>query len=172
MTRTSLRVAALAATLTASLAIVGCDQDSHEHHHMTHTEKKMGEASLYDRLGGEPAIKAVCDDFVQRAATDPKVDFFRKNVPGYTPWTPTDQELATFKLHLYQFVEMAAGGPQKYEGKDMKTTHKGMKITQGQFDALAGDLKASLDKFHVPAKEQGELLKAVAGTAPDIVEVP
>lgn len=163
-------------------AVVGCDDDKkmdqksdmHMHSGMK-SDMKMGKAdpnSLYMRLGGEPAITAVCDDFVGRAASDPKVNFFRKGVPGAKEWQPTPEELATFKKHLVQFVEMAAGGPQMYEGRDMKTVHKGMKITSSEFDALAADLSASLDKFNVPAREKGELLSAVAGTKKDIVEKP
>ena len=127
--------------------------------------------SLYERLGGEPAIKAVCADFVGRAAADPNVNFFRKDVPGYPEWKPSAEELDAFNKHLVEFVEMAAGGPQKYEGRSMKDVHKGMKITEAQFNAIAGDLAASLDKFKVPAKEKGELLAAVAGTKGDIVEM-
>jgi hemoglobin len=131
----------------------------------------MGEKSLYERLGGEPAIAAVCKDFVERAAGDPKVNFFRKDVPGATAWNPSPEDLATFQTHLVQFVCVAAGGPQRYEGRSMKAAHRGMKITESQFNALAADLAASLDAFNVPAKEKGELLNAVAGTKKDIVEV-
>ena len=130
-----------------------------------------GKKSLYDRLGGEPAITAVCDDFIDRAAKNPKVNFFRKDVPGYPEWKPSPAELATFRKHLIQFVEVAAGGPQKYEGRSMKEVHKGQKITSAQFDAAAADLAASLDKFKVPAAEKNELLTAVAGTKKDIVEI-
>ncbi len=130
----------------------------------------MGEKSLYERLGGEPAITAVCNDFVARAASDPKVNFFRKEIPGAMEWKPTPEDLAMFKKHLVQFVCMAAGGPQQYEGRSMKSTHRGMKITESEFNALAADLAASLDTFNVPAKEKGELLGAVAATKKDIVE--
>ena len=130
-----------------------------------------GEKSLYERLGGEPAIRAVCDDFVARAASNPDVNFFRKNVPGAQEWKPSDEELATFKRRLVQFVSMAAGGPQKYEGASMKEAHKGMKITEKEFNAIAGDLKASLEKFKVPEREKNELLARVAATKADMVEV-
>jgi hemoglobin len=126
------------------------------------------EKSLYERLGGEAAIKAVVDYFVGRAAGDPKVNFTRKGTNA--EWKATPENVAHLKQGLVDFVGMATGGPQKYTGHSMKDVHKGMQITQEEFNALAADLKATLDKFKVPAKEQGELLKAVAGTAPDIVE--
>lgn len=126
------------------------------------------EKSLYDRLGGEAAIKAVVDDFVARAAGDPKVNFTRKGTD--VEWQATPDNVAKLKKHLVQLVGMVTGGPQKYEGRSMKEAHQGMKITDAEFDALAADLKATLDKFKVPAREQMELLKIVGSTRGDIVE--
>ena len=131
-------------------------------------ETRPSERSLYERLGGEAAIKAVVDDFVGRAAANEKVNFTRKGTPA--EWKPTPEGIDHLKKMLVELVGMVTGGPEKYTGRDMKATHKGMMISQAEFDALAGDLKATLDKFKVPAKEQDELLKIVASTAPDIVE--
>jgi hemoglobin len=128
------------------------------------------EKSLYERLGGEAAVKAVVEDFVERAAANPKVNFTRKGTPN--EWKPTPDGLTRLKQMLVDFVGSATGGPQKYTGKSMKDAHQGMQITADEFNALAADLKASLDKFNVPAKEQDELLKAVAGTAKDIITEP
>jgi len=130
--------------------------------------KEASGQSLYTRLGGEKAITAVVDDFVPRAASDPKVNFVRKGTPK--EWQPTAENVARLKKGLVQFIGMATGGPMKYEGRDMKSLHAGMKITNAEFDALAADLKASLVKLNVPAKERDELLGVVASTRKDIVE--
>ena len=125
--------------------------------------------SLYERLGGEPAITAVIDEFVARAASDPAVNFVRKGKKR--TWDPTPENVAKLKKHLVQFVASVAGGPQTYEGKDMAAAHRDMEITDAEFDAIAADLKASLDKFNVPAKEENELLTAVGTLRGSIVEV-
>jgi hemoglobin len=52
----------------------------------------------------------------------------------------------------------------------MKEAHKGMKITDAEFDALADVLVATLKKNKVPQTEIDELVKIVASTKPDIVE--
>jgi hemoglobin len=122
------------------------------------------EKSLYERLGGEPAITAVVDDLTSRAAANPKVNFLRGGKFASI-------DVPRFKKHLVNMVAAATGGPQKYTGRDMKTVHKGMSISDAEFDALAEDLVASLDKFKVPSREKGELLKIVASTRADIVEV-
>jgi hemoglobin len=124
--------------------------------------------SLYDRLGGEAAISAVVEDFVGRAAGNPEVNFTRKGTAS--EWQATDENVALLKKRLVQFVWMATGGPQKYEGRDMKTAHKGMAISNEEFDALGSDLAASLDKFKVPKQEKDELLAIVETTRASMIE--
>jgi truncated hemoglobin YjbI len=124
--------------------------------------------SLYERLGGEPAVKAVVDDFVGRAASNPKVNFTRKGTA--VEWEASPENVARLKKLLIELIGSATGGPQKYTGRDMKSSHKGMMITEAEFGALAGDLKATLDKFKVPQAEQDELFKIVGSTKGDIVE--
>jgi len=126
------------------------------------------ERTLYDRLGGENAIRAVIDDFVARAADDPKVNFTRKGTAA--EWKPTPEAVDHLKKMLVDLTVQATGGPQRYKGKDLKESHRDMRITQDEFDASVADLKASLDKFNVGAREQDELLAIVKSKAGDIVE--
>lgn len=136
--------------------------------HSAAMKDQDGAKPLYERLGGEAAIKAVVDDFVGRAAEDPKVNFPRKGTS--MEWTPSPDNVAKLKSHLVQFISMATGGPKKYEGRGMKPAHSGMGITEAEFGALAVDLIASLDKFKVPQKEKDELISIVSSTKKDIVE--
>jgi hemoglobin len=119
----------------------------------------MGE-SLYERLGGRDAITAVVDDFVARCAADGRINgkFARTDIPR-------------LKAGLVDQVSEAAGGPFTYSGRDMRTTHDGMAVTGGEFDALVADLVATLDQFGVGEAEKGELLGALAPMRADIVEV-
>jgi len=116
------------------------------------------EASLYDRLGGKPAITAVVDDFVGNVAGDSRINgyFARANVPH-------------LKAMLVDQICEASGGPCKYAGRDMKSAHAGMGIGDPQFNALVEDLVKSLDKFKVPAREKNELLAALGSMKGDIV---
>lgn len=115
--------------------------------------------SLYDRLGGKPAISAVVDEFVANVAADTRIN---------ARFATTD--IARLKGHLVDQVCMATGGPCQYKGRDMKTTHAGMRITNDDFGALVEDLVAALDRLKVPAKEKGELLGLLGPMKKDIVE--
>ena len=121
--------------------------------------------SLYDRIGGAPALRAVVDDFVAAAAADPKVNFTRNGA-----WQASDAAVSALKEHLVDFMAQALGGPKNYTGRSMKEAHKGMGITQAEFDALAGHLKGTLAKHKVPAAEVSEIMAIAASTAPDMVE--
>lgn len=144
----------------------------------TETANKEENATLYERLGGEPGLTRIVDDFVARALQDPRVNWSREGV-GPTgllarwnrvePWQATEQNVARLKKHMVQFFSLATGGPPRYEGKEMKAAHAGMQIENSQFDAAVGDLKASLDRLQVGEKEQKQLLAIVESTRPQVV---
>ena len=114
--------------------------------------------SLYERLGGLPAITAVVKDFVGNVAADDRINaaFINANIPN-------------LESKLVDQICQATGGPCTYTGGDMKTVHTGMKITEEAFNAMVEDLVVSLDKFKVGEREQNELLGALGSMKPDIV---
>ncbi len=113
------------------------------------------------------AAGKVVDDFVNAAGSDPiKINFWRD--PTHVP---SKEDVAALKTNLVAFVSSATKGPINYTGKDMKDAHKGMKITDAQFDACAADLKAALEKNGVKADDVKAVMAAVEGTRKDIVEV-
>lgn len=148
----------------------------------TGTTKKpaqaTGKLSLFDRLGGEAGISNIVADFLPRAMQDPRVNWDRKGVTqgGLSfhhgkseTWNPTPQNVTHLETHMVQFLALATGGPAHYEGKEIQSGHASMHISNPEFDAAIGDLKASLDKMKVPNSEQKELLAIVESTRPQIV---
>jgi len=123
---------------------------------------------LWERLGGEPMVTLMVDDFVSRVSKNANVNFSRKGEAKEWPGTPV--EVTALKKQLVQWISSVTGGPLKYTGKSIKDAHIGMKVTNGQFTALVLDLKASLDLCKVNQAEQEELLSIVSGFRKDIVE--
>jgi hemoglobin len=133
---------------------------------------------LYDRLGGSVGVKLIVDDFVPRLLDDPRVNFTRAGVKhgGFSihfnqseQWNPTPENVETVKRHFEEFVALATGGPSQYTGKDIKSAHANMHITNPEFDAAMGDLKATLDKLQIANQEQKELLAVIETTREQIV---
>lgn len=124
--------------------------------------------SLWSRLGGEPMVALIIDDFVSRAMRNPAVNFSRKN--SGKEWRGSPVEINYLKRRILLYVSSITDGPHPYDGKSMKEVHAGMKITEAEFKALADDLKASLDLMKIASPEQAELLKLVNGIKKDVVE--
>jgi len=137
-----------------------------------------GKLTLFDRLGGEKGITAIIEDFTPRAIQDPRVNWERKGAKSTgslfrreksNAWSSTPESISRLNKHLIQFIALATGGPAHYDGKEIKSAHAGMHVTNAEFDAAVGDLKASLDKLQIPNKEQKELLSVIESTRPLIV---
>ncbi len=148
-------------------------------------EAKASEASagvrerqtLFERLGGAEGLRAIAADFLPRAIQDPRVDWSRAAVkrggwPGRKappPWDATDEAVALLSERFVQFLALATGGPARYDGRDLEAVHGAMRISNPEFDAVLGDLKASLDKLGIADQEQKELLAILESTRPQIV---
>ena len=139
----------MAVFVTASLGLVGIPN-------VVQAEQTK---ALYDRLGGMTAITAVVDEFVNRLVADSKVNgrFGSTNVER-------------FKTLNAELVCMATGGPCQYSGRDMKATHNGMRISEKEFNIVAGHLTSTLKKFKVPKQETKELMGIIGSLKKDIVE--
>jgi hemoglobin len=141
--RTGASMAAVAAVLFACLAA---------------NTSANAQASLYDRLGGQPAITAVVDDFIKNVAADKRINAF---------FAHTD--IPQFRQKLIDFFCVGTGGPCVYMGRDMKIAHAGMGVRSRDFNALVADLGKTLKKFKVPAHEQTELVAILGPMKKDIV---
>lgn len=123
--------------------------------------------ALWFRLGGEPAVKAIVDDFFDACLKDPKINFsrggkFKLDAP----------EIARQKRLLLELFSLLTGGPLEYSGKrNLKEAHAGMQISDAEFDAMAAQLRQTLEKHKVDKRDAGELLKLFEATRAVIVEV-
>ena len=118
--------------------------------------------TLYERLGGYDAISAVANDLLRRLQGDSRLARF---------WQHRGEDgVKREKQFLIDFLCSSAGGPPYYTGRDMKTSHKGMKISESDWSAFLGHLNATLEAFQVPQAEREEVVAFVQSTKPDIVE--
>lgn len=120
--------------------------------------------SLYKRLGGYDALAAVTDDFIGRLATD-------KTLGRFFVGASDNSKMRIRQLVLDQLCA-ATGGPCVYIGRDMKTAHKGMGITEEDWNIAVKHLVATMTKFKVPEREQKEVAGALTTLKADIVEKP
>src|SRR3984893_8505578 len=122
------------------------------------TDKK----NLYERLGGYDAIAAVANDLLPRLRSDPQLGRF---------WAHRGEDgIMREKQLLIDFLCASAGGPMYYRGRDMTLTHKGMRISESDWNGFLGHADAALAKFQVPDAEKSEVVGFVQSLKKECVE--
>src|SRR5215469_3949914 len=116
------------------------------------------EVSIYEAIGGEPALVAVVDDFYDRVVGDPQLESFFAGV-----------NMPKLKGRQVEFFAAALGGPDVYQGPSMRDAHIGRGITQADFDKVAYHLTDALAAAGVPAQTIGQIAAAVSPLADEIV---
>jgi len=117
--------------------------------------------SLYERVGGDPAIRAVMEGLYARIVGDPELApiFERVNIERHS-------------RRAAAFVAAATGGPTPWAGRDMETAHRALHVTNEQFDRVAVHLNDTLAAMSVPEPLAGELLILVGSLRAQIVGSP
>lgn len=113
---------------------------------------------LYDRLGGQPAMIAVVDDFMQNVSADPRIA--RRFNGADTP---------QFRAALVDQLCVSTGGPCHYKGPSMKEAHSALGISDAEFNAMVQDLRRALARRDVPVDTQVEFATALEPLRDDVV---
>lgn len=120
--------------------------------------------TLYQRLGGYDAISAVTADLMQRIKADSELGrYYRYR---------GDDGIQREEQLLVDFLSSCAGGPMYYTGRDMKTLHEGMKLSERDWSALLRHLHDTLEAFEVSRAEADDVVAFIQSTKSSIVEVP
>jgi hemoglobin len=123
------------------------------------TSSAVAEERLFFRIGGEAKLKAAVDELVDVILKDERINF-----------AFADTDLSKFKHLLYtQLCELAAG-PCIYDGRDMRTAHQRLPLTNAHFNALTEDLYIALDRVGVSYRLQNELIALLAPMQRDVVK--
>ncbi len=118
------------------------------------------EATLYERLGGRPAIEAIASDIF---------DNHTRNDTIKTRYADSDP--AEVKRLVAEMCCAGFGGPETYTGRDMVTAHKGMNINEAEFIAVVDDVLAALDSNNVGQREKDEILCILYSMKAEIVHL-
>ena len=116
--------------------------------------------TVFDRLGGHEAVESVVNDFYDRVLTDERVIHHFE-----------DSDTTEPRAHQVQFISAVTGGPVEYSGVDMREAHRGMGITDIEFDVIAGHLDTALAENDVSDGDRQQILATVEELRPEIVEI-
>lgn len=122
----------------------------------------MNQKSLYERLGGYDGITAFVSDLLPRLQGDSQLGRFWQN--------RSDDGIAREKQLLIDYLCSNSGGPMYYTGRDMKTSHKGMKISESDWSIFLEHAGATMEALQVPQQESDDVVAFVLSLKVDIVD--
>ncbi|MHA6249566.1 group I truncated hemoglobin [Pontibacter sp. CAU 1760] len=134
---------------------------------MKDTDASHTAPSLYERLGKKEGISAIVDDVVEAHMNNPIVK------ARFLPYRDKEKEgtLKAVKAHTVDFFCSGTGGLEQYTGRDMRTTHRGMNISEQEFMAVLDDILMVLDKHHVDPDTRKEVLAIIYSLKDDVMHV-
>jgi hemoglobin len=115
--------------------------------------------TLYESMGGETVLRSAVDHFADNVQTDDRINF-----------TFAEADMLKFKKLIFEQLCNLSGGPCKYTGRDMRTSHAKLNINNAEFNALAEDLYIALDQAGVPYRLQNKLMALLAPMQHQIVK--
>jgi hemoglobin len=120
------------------------------------------EPSLYRRMGGYDLIAAAIDGMLMRMRGDPQFARFSMG--------RSEDSLRRARQFLVDQLCALAGGPCLYTGRDMKTSHKGLGITESDWQTTVKYMRDSMTELNIPQREQDEVITLWTGYKDEIVE--
>jgi len=117
--------------------------------------------SLYDEIGGEASIDAALDKFYPKILGDARVSFLFEGI-----------DMARLKKHARAFLTMAFGGPNRYEGRDLRAAHaraRGQGLNEPLFEVFMGHFRSTLQELGVPQPKISEIVSIAEGGRNDVL---
>ena len=114
-------------------------------------------SSLYDDLGGSAGIRRI---------VDAEMAYHLKNPRIKAQFDDTD--IDRLKDQLVIFICQVTGGPCRYKGHDLRTVHKGMHLTDADFNASVEDMQHAMDDLGIAYSLQNRLLARLAPFERDV----
>jgi hemoglobin len=116
------------------------------------TPSTIPSTSLYERLGEEKGITELVDEVVEAHLKNPIIS------ARFAPYKDKPERLAKIKGHTVMFFCMGSGGPQKYAGRDLPSTHGGMNISATEYMAVVDDILMVCENRKIDEQSRKDVL--------------
>lgn len=126
--------------------------------HVLNQEEDITMSSLFERIGGEAAVNAAVDIFYGKVLADDRINSFFENL-----------DMVAQANKQKAFLTVAFGGPNNYTGKDMRTGHAHLGLTDEHFDAVVENLAATLTELGVSESDIQEVAAIAESTRADVL---
>jgi hemoglobin len=117
-------------------------------------------STLYERLGGADGIRAIASDLVDAHIKNPTIGQRFQAI-----------DVAVSKQHAFEFFCMGSGGSEPYTGRDLRSVHGGMNVSEEEFVATVDDLMMVLDRHGIGEREKQEVLYIFFSLKGDVIRI-
>ena len=114
--------------------------------------------TLYQRLGEEPGLRKIVNDVLDKNLNNPRIGHYFKKI-----------DMPKLKQLVFEFFSMGIGGPHLYTGRDMRTAHTGMNISEEDFESANEDTILALDENGVGPAEKNEVIAILNSMKADVI---
>ncbi len=118
--------------------------------------------TLFERLGGKPAVEAAVDKFYEKVMADSRINYFFDGI-----------DMKRQRAKQKAFLTYAFGGAPSYSGLSMRKSHERLVREKGlndsHFNAVAENLQKTLEELGVPADLISEVMTIAASTRNDVL---
>lgn len=114
--------------------------------------------TLFERIGGDAAVDAAVDIFYEKVLADDRISSFFENL-----------DMVAQANKQKAFLTMAFGGPNNYSGRDMRSSHASLGLTEEHFTAVVENLAATLVQLGVSESDIGEVAKIADSVKDDVL---
>lgn len=115
--------------------------------------KQARAASLYEKIGGQAALKAAVASFYKKVLADKRVNHFFEDV-----------NMRRQHNQQQAFISAALGGPEPWRGRDLRKAHASLELTEKEFGIIAVHLQKTLEELKVPKDLIGQVMTIVGST--------
>jgi hemoglobin len=114
--------------------------------------------SLYEKLGGEQRVRKIINDVLDKNFNNPAIGHYFQRV-----------DMAQLKQLVFEFFSMGTGGPHKYTGRDMVTSHADLHISEEDFRIANEDTRLALEENDVDEAVINEVIAILDSMKGDVV---
>jgi truncated hemoglobin YjbI len=114
--------------------------------------------SLYHRLGGETRVRKIVNDILDKNLSNPLIGHHFRPI-----------DMNKLKELVFEFFSMGTGGPHQYTGRDMRTSHANLNITEQDFEIANEDTLAALEENGVSDEDKKEIMSILNSMKSDVV---
>jgi hemoglobin len=125
------------------------------------SKERRPESSLYQRIGHAGGLLWLVNTLYLRVLADPLLMPYFKHLD--------DRDRQWLRWHMLTLLAVVAGGPSRYEGRDLHEAHAELHITEEAFDRVVWHLEATLQELEVQEEDQQAILAAVQARRDEVV---